>query len=310
MTFLLIPVIRRAVLALAFAPFFLLVPFILALAPVSVLAQPVQVTDARGITLRLTRPAQHIVALAPNLTELAFAAGAGDRLAGVARHSDFPPAARGLPVISDAVQFDLERMLVLRTDLVLAWQGGTPPDVIARMERAGMPVFVAGAAGLDDISRNIMAIAQLAGTTVAGAAARAAFDADLRLLRSRRHEGPPVRVFYEIWDRPLMTVNQAHLISEIITLCGGSNVFGDLRALTPEISREALLAARPDIVLGGSSADSPAVFAARWAALPQPFNTWPARHLSPDLMQRPTPRILEGARQVCAHLDGIRAARR
>lgn len=280
--------------------------------PLAVCAQAdaVQATDARGTTLRLPGSAQRIITLAPNLTELVFAAGAGDRLAGVARYSDYPPPARRLPVISDAVQFDVERMLVLRADLVLAWQGGTPPDAIARLERAGLPVFVAGAAGLEDIARNITAIAQLAGTAAAGAKARAAFDADLRMLRSRRHDGPPVRVFYEIWDRPLMTVNNAHLISETIGLCGGVNVFGGLRPLTPEVSREALLAARPDIVLGGSSADTPAAFAARWAALPPPLNAWTARHLPADLMQRPTPRILDGARQLCAHLDAIRAARR
>ena len=273
-------------------------------------ADPVQVIDARGTTLRLPQPAQRIVTLAPNLTELVFAAGAGERLAGVARFSDYPPAARRLPVVSDAVQVDLERLLVLRADLVLAWQGGTPPDVIARLERAGLPVFVAGASGLDDIARNITAIAQLAGTTAAAEPARAAFDADLRALRAHLHEGAPVRVFYEIWDRPLMTVNKAHLISEIITLCGGVNVFAGLGALTPEVSREALLAARPDIVLGGSSADTPAAFAARWAALPPPFNGWTARHLPTDLIQRPTPRIVEGARRLCAHLDAVRGVRR
>jgi iron complex transport system substrate-binding protein len=273
-------------------------------------ADPVQVIDARGTTLRLPQPAQRIVTLAPNLTELVFAAGAGERLAGVARFSDYPPAARRLPVVSDAVQVDLERLLVLRADLVLAWQGGTPPDVIARLERAGLPVFVAGASGLDDIARNITAIAQLAGTTAAAEPARAAFDADLRALRAHRHAGAPVRVFYEIWDRPLMTVNKAHLISEIITLCGGVNVFAGLGALTPEVSREALLAARPDIVLGGSSADTPAAFAARWAALPPPFNGWTARHLPADLIQRPTPRIVEGARRLCAHLDAVRGVRR
>jgi iron complex transport system substrate-binding protein len=301
MTVLLSPGVSRALFALALIPL---------LVCQSVQAQPVQATDARGATVRLAHPAQRIITLAPNLTELVFASGAGERLAGVARHSDFPPAARRLPVVSDAVQFDLERMLVLRADLVLAWQGGTPPDAIARLERAGLPVFVAAAADLDDIARNITVIAQLSGTTAAGATARAAFDADLRALRGRRNEGIPVRVFYEIWDRPLMTVNHAHLISQIITLCGGSNVFADLRPLTPEVSREALLAARPEIVLGGSSADSPEAFSARWAALPPPFNSWPARHLPPDLMQRPTPRIIDGARQVCAHLDAVRAARR
>ncbi len=272
-------------------------------------AQPVQALDARGITVRLQQPARHIITLAPNLTELAFAAGAGERLVGVARFSDYPPEARKIPLVSDAVQFDIERMLTLRADLVLAWQGGTPTEAIARIERAGLQVFVAGAAGLDDIARNMTAIAHLAGTAAAGSIARAAFDADLRLLRARRSSGTPVRVFYEIWGRPLMTVNNAHLISEIIGLCGGINVFGDQRPLTPEVSREALLAARPDIVLGGGSADTPAAFAARWAAMPQPLNVLPARYLSPDLMQRPTPRILEGARQVCTYLDGVRSAR-
>lgn len=295
-----IPAVRRVAVA----------ALLLSQLSISAQADPVQAVDARGVTLRLQQPAQRIITLAPNLTELAFAAGAGDRLAGVARYSDYPPPARRLPVVSDAVQFDLERMLVLRADLVLAWQGGTPPDAIARLERAGLPVFVAGASGLDDIAHNITAIAQLAGTAAVGAAARTVFDDDLRALRARRHKAPPVRVFYEIWDQPLMTVNKAHLISEIISICGGVNVFGEIRTLTPEVSREALLAARPEIVLGGSSADSPAAFAARWAALPPPFNAWPARHLPADLMQRPTPRVLEGARQLCAHLDGVRAGRR
>jgi iron complex transport system substrate-binding protein len=275
-----------------------------------VLAQPVQAVDTRGTTVRLARPAQRIITLAPNLTELVFAAGAGGRLAGVARYSDYPPAALRLPVVSDAVQFDLERMLALRADLVIAWHSGTPPDAIARMERTGLPVFVAGAGSLDDIARNLAAIAQLAGTGAAGGAARSAFESALSALRSRPAADRPVRVFYEIWNRPLMTVNGAHLISEVIALCGGSNVFGGLRALTPEVSREALLAARPEIVLGGSSADTPESFAARWAALPPPLNALPAHRLQPDLMQRATPRILEGAKQVCALLDGVRAGRR
>lgn len=302
MVLLLIPASRWMAIAIAMA-------LVAALAGTSVQAQPVEASDARGITVRLQQSARHIITLAPNLTELVYVAGAGERLAGVARYSDYPPEARSLPVVSDAVQFDVERMLALRADLVLAWQGGTPTEAIARIERAGLKVFVAGAAGLEDIARNITSIAQLAGTAAAGSIARAAFDAELRLLRGRRSAGAPVRVFYEIWGRPLMTVNNAHLISEIVVLCGGINVFGDQRPLTPEVSREALLAARPDIVLGGSSADTPAAFSARWAALPPPLNVLPARHLSPDLMQRPTPRILEGARQVCAHLDGVRTVR-
>ena len=276
----------------------------------SAIAQGVQAGDDRGATIRLAQPARRIVTLTPHLTELVFAAGAGAHLAGVARFSNYPAAAQQLPVVGDAGQFDAERILALKPDLVLAWKNGTPAAAVARLEGAGLPVFVADFARLEDITRGIEAIAALAATLPASAAARAAFDSGLQALRARRYSGTPVRVFYEIWPRPLMTVNDAHIISDVIALCGGVNIFGTLRLLTPEVSLEALLAARPEIALGGSSMETAAGFAARWAALPPPLGNVPAHHILPDLIQRPTPRLLEGARLVCAHLDAVRSARR
>ena len=276
----------------------------------SVGAQAVQATDGRGTVIRLVQPAQHIITLTPHLTELVFAAGAGTHLAGVARFSNYPEAARRLPVVSDAGQFDPELLLALKPDLVLAWKNGTPAAVVARLESLGMTVFVAEFAKLEDIGRGIEAIATLAGTLPAGMRVRDAYNAGLQALRKHRHKGAPVRVFYEIWPQPLMTVNARHIISDVLALCGGVNVFGALRPLTPEVSREALLAARPEVVLGGSSAETEAGFGARWAGLPPPLGTIPVHHIAPDLIQRPTPRLLEGARLVCAHLDAVRAARR
>ncbi|MBY0268853.1 MAG: helical backbone metal receptor [Burkholderiales bacterium] len=273
-------------------------------------AQAVQATDGRGATIRLAQPARRIITLTPHLTELGFAAGAGAQLAGVARFSNYPEAARRLPVVSDAGQFDTELLLALRPDLVLAWKNGTPAAVVARLESVGLPVFVAEFARLEDVARGIEAIATLAGTLPAGIRARDAYNAGLQALRARRHGGPPVRVFYEIWPQPLMTVNDTHIISDVLRLCGGVNIFGGLRPLTPEVSREALFAAGPEVALGGSSAETAAGFAARWAGLPPPLGTIPAHHIAPDLIQRPTPRLLEGARLVCAHLDAVRAARR
>jgi iron complex transport system substrate-binding protein len=273
-------------------------------------AQSVQISDDRGVTIRLAQPARRIITLTPHLTELGFAAGAGTRLVGVARYSNYPEAARLLPVVSDAGQFDAESLLALQPDLVLAWKNGTPEAVVARLENAGLPVFVSGAARLEDIGRSITAIATLAGTLAEGGRARETFSAGLQALRERRQDHTPVRVFYEIWPRPLMTVNATHVISDVIALCGGVNIFGGLRPLTPEVSREALLAARPEVALGGSSAETAAGFALRWAGLPLPLGAIPVHHIAPDLIQRPTPRLLEGARLVCAHLDAVRAARR
>lgn len=276
----------------------------------AVAAQAVQVPDGRGVTIRLVQPAQRIITLTPHLTELVFAAGAGARLAGVARFSNYPEAARRLPVVSDAGQFDPELLLALKPDLVLAWKNGTPAAVVARLESIGLPVFVAEFTRLEDVARGIEAIATLAGTLPEGIRARDAYNAGLKALRARRHGGAPVRVFYEIWPQPSMTVNDTHIISDVLRLCGGVNIFGGLRPLTPEVSREALFAAGPEVALGGSSAETAAGFAARWAALPPPLGAIAVHHIAPDLIQRPTPRLLEGARLVCAHLDAVRAARR
>lgn len=266
--------------------------------------------DDRGVVIRLPQPARRIVTLTPHLTELVYAAGAGSRLAAVARFSNHPPESRALPVIGDALQVDVERLLALQPDLVLAWRSGTPLQTVSRLEWLGLPVFVSDAMRLEEVGRSLAAIARLAGTEAAGNAAKTAFEDGLRKLRARRTAGPPVRVFYEIWPSPLMTVNRDHVISEIIELCGGINVFGDLRPLTPEIPREALLAARPEVALGGSSAETAQAYAARWAAMPPPLSAVPAHHIAPDLIQRPTPRLLQGAQIACAHLDAVRAARR
>lgn len=273
-------------------------------------AQTVRVADGRGVTIRLAQPAQRIITLTPHLTELVFAAGAGAHLAGVARFSNYPEAARRLPVVSDAAQFDTESLLALKPDLVLAWKNGTPAAVVKRLESVGLPVFVLESVRMEDVAHGIDAIATLAGTRKEGARARDAYNAGLRDLRARTYSGAPVRVFYEIWPEPLMTVNNKHIISDVLALCGGVNIFGASRPLTPEVSREALLAARPEVAMGGSSAETAAGFAARWAGLPSPLGRIPVHHIAPDLIQRPTPRLLEGARLVCAHLDAVRAARR
>jgi iron complex transport system substrate-binding protein len=273
-------------------------------------AQAVQIIDGRGKAIRLEQSARRIITLTPHLTELVFAAGAGAYLAGVARFSNYPEAARQLPVVSDAAQFDTESLLALKPDLVLAWKNGTPAAVVTRLESVGLPVFVLESVRLEDVASGINAIAMLAGTQKEGARARDAYNAGLRDLRSRRYSGAPVRVFYEIWPEPLMTINNTHIISDVLALCGGVNIFGRSRPLTPEVSREALFAARPEVALGGSSAETATGFAARWAGLPSPLGTIPVHYIAPDLIQRPTPRLLEGARLVCAHLDAVRAARR
>jgi iron complex transport system substrate-binding protein len=271
----------------------------------------VSVTDDRGKKVELAAPAQRVVALAPSLAELAFAAGAGGRLVGVARFSDYPPAAREIPQVGDAARVELERVVALKPDLILAWKSGNSAADVSRLEGLGYPAFVSEPVRLADIPRLLHAIGDLAGTRPTAAEAAGAFEREIRALRSRHANARRVRVFYQIWHKPLLTVNGAHMISDVIALCGGENVFADVRQLTPSVTLEAVITARPEAILGGASAGGEKEFAAQWRAsgVP-PLRDLPAYYVSPDTIQRQTPRIVEGAKAVCSALEEVRRNRR
>ena len=273
-------------------------------------AQPVSVTDDRGRTVTLQRPAQRVVTLAPSLTELAYAAGAGPRLVGAARFSDFPPAARELPLVGDAARVDLERVVALAPELIVAWRSGNAASDVERLEQLGYPVYVSEPRRLGDIARALRALGVLAGSAAQAEAAAARFERAIAELRRRHEFARPVRVFYEMWRKPLMTVNGAHLISDVIALCGGVNVFRDARPFTPTVGAEALLAAKPEAVLGGSRPGGDESYARGWREQAvSPLRGIPAFYVDPDLLQRATPRIAEGAKAVCAALEEVRSKR-
>jgi iron complex transport system substrate-binding protein len=278
---------------------------------VSVCAQPVSVVDDRGKTITLAVPAQRVVALAPSLTELAFAAGAGGQLVGVARFSDFPPAARRIPQVGDAARVDFERVVALKPDLILAWKSGNSPADVARLESLGYRAFVSEPARLADIPRLLKAIGALAGTQSTAGAAAAEFERAVGALRGRYARARRVRVFYLIWHRPLLTVSGAHLISDVIALCGGQNIFADVAQLTPAVTLEAVIAAKPEAIMGGASAGGEQAFIARWRETAvEPLRGLPAYYIDPDHIQRQTPRIAAGAKAVCAALEEVRRGRR
>ena len=272
---------------------------------------PLQVHDDRGKTLRLAVPATRMISIAPHLTEIAFAAGVGARLIAVSEYSDYPSEALRLPRVGDGARVDIERILTLKPDLVLAWKSGNQAGDIEKLERLGIPVWVSEPARLADISRLLRDVARLAGEPARGERAAGDFERDLQKLRQRDSGAPAqhaaLRVFYEIWHQPLLTVNGAHIISDAITLCGGKNVFAGVPVLTPAVSLESVLAARPDIVLGGGSANGEADFVARWRRMPlAALQAIPTRYIAPAGIQRQSPRILEGIRAICTHLDAAR----
>ncbi len=266
------------------------------------------VTDDRGVRLGFEQPVARIVTLAPHLAELVYAAGAGPRLVGVSAYSDHPPAARALPVVGDAGRLDLERIVALKPDLVLAWLSGNPRGELERLSGLGIKVVALEPRSLEDIARHLELVGKLAGSGYEATRTAARFRSELRLLQSRYAGRRPVTVFYQIWDAPLTTVNGRHLIDEAIRLCGGRNVFADLPGLTPTISLEALLAADPEAILVGAPIAQRDALLAAWRARPalRAVRTGQLFFVDADLLHRATPRMLEGAGALCEALERVR----
>lgn len=246
-----------------------------------------------------------IVSLAPHLTELAFNAGIGDALVGVVEWSDYPAAAASLPRIGDAFRFDLERILRLEATHALAWGGGTPHGAIAELEALGVAVEVIEIGTLDQIGSAIERLGGLGGNPDVADAAAATFRARLARFRNRsRPERAPVSIFYQVSERPLFTLGAGHVINEVFALCGAVNAFGELDTEAASIDLEAVLARDPmAIVIGG---DGNAESGSHWASFPnlRAVACDNILHVDPALLVRPTPRVLDGARKLCAWLDG------
>lgn len=273
-------------------------------------AQQIRITDDTGREIRLDGPARRIVSIAPHVTELLFAAGAGAHVVGADEFSDYPQEARRLPRIGRHSSLDLEAILALKPDLVIGWASGNRMPQLQRLEQLGIPLYLNEIRRIDDIAASIEAFGRIAGSPGAAEAAQRLRERAARIA-ARKRDGARLRVFYQIWNQPLMTVNGEHLISHAIALCGGVNVFADLPTLAPMISVESVLAADPEIIVAsGSGAEHP-----RWL---DDWRRWPMLTavrrdqllaIPPDLVQRPTPRFLEGMEQLCAALDRARDRR-
>lgn len=247
-----------------------------------------------------------IVTLAPNLTELAFTAGAGDRLVGVPEYSDFPAEARAIARIGDAFRVDFERVLALKPDVVLGWEAGTASNVLDRLRALQLNVRVIPTYRLADVGNAVREIGRIAGTTAQANAAADKFDAEVAALRAEFSGRPVLNVFLQVNDKPLYTVSGQQIMSELVTLCGGRNVFADLDKFAPEIGIEAVIAKNPQVIIA-TDYTGKAVQAQwqRWSNL-DAVRHGNVYNVDPDDVTRATTRLANGARTLCRTLETAR----
>jgi len=198
-------------------------------------------------------PPRRVVSLAPSLTEIVFALGAGDRLVGVTQSCDYPAAARGLPRIGGMTDgtIDLERLLARQPDVVLAI-GEDQATTVANLRRLGARVEVIESQTVADVFGAVSRVGEILG--LREPAGRLRRELEQRVDRVRTAvaglpAGKRPRVFFEIWDHPLMTASRATLAGQLIELAGGINLFADLSGRYVEVSPETVLQRNPQVIL-------------------------------------------------------------
>ena len=281
---------------------------LLFLSVIAVPAQAITVQDFSGREVTLDQPAKRIVALAPHIVENLYSAGAGDKLVGVVSYSDFPDEAKNVPEVGTYNAFSLEQVLALNPDLVVMWGSGNGMQTLSTFEALGIPVYVSELRQLSDVPKSIRNLSQLAGTPAIGEAEASRIETELNALHRRYGEKRSLSVLYQIWNDPLQTVNGEHLISEIISLCGGYNIFGDARSLAPRVSIESVLLRDPDAIVASGMGEARPEWLDQWRAYPSLTAVADEAlfFVNPDHLQRPSARIVLGAQSLCQQLDQIR----
>lgn len=269
-----------------------------------------EIIDDEGNLVRLEKPAKRIISLAPSLTELVYAAGAGSRLIGVVEYSDYPASADSLPVVGRFDGLDIERILELKPDLIVAWQSGNPKSSITQLKNLNLKVYVVEPKNLSSIASHIEKLSVLTGTESRAQIAIQEFNSIYGELKRRYNNKSKVKIFYQLWDRPIITVGGNELINDIIELCGGENIFGDLPQLAPKIDQESVLIRNPKVIVASGSNTERPQWLDEWKLWPQLTAVAEENlyFIIPELLQRHTPRALLGTRQMCEYIDQARKA--
>lgn len=276
-----------------------LVTIFLLLPPTAYAAITVQ--DDTGRSIRLAQTPQRIVSLAPHITELIYAVGASRQLVAADTSSDYPPAAKLLPRIGDYSRINFERIVALKPDLIIGWRSGNRAADIYRLRQMGIPVLLTDANLLTDVARLLRLMGQTTGHVNESERAAQAFETRLQKLRARYASTIPRRVFYQVWDKPLMTVGGQHWINDAITLCGGHNIFADLQGAAPLVSQESVLTRAPEVIISGDDAPDQRSMWQRFPRLPAVQRRALIR-INADALHRPTPRVLDGVATLCREI--------
>ncbi len=269
----------------------------------------ISVVDDAGRIVVLEKPAERIVALSPHIVENLFSAGAGKNIIAAVEYSDYPEAAKKIQRVGRFDTFSIENILALNPDLVIVWGSGGGSKIINTLESLGFTVYVDEPSSLESVANSILRFSTLAGTEEIGRPVAENFLKKLERLKRDVDSKRKLKVFYQLWHNPIQTINREHIISDVMRLCGGENIFADLKSIAPKVNVEAVLQKDPNVIIA-SGADN---------TRPEWLNEWDSwdsvsavadknlYYIPPDYIQRHTLRILKGVELMCRYIDDSRS---
>ena len=266
------------------------------------------VPDDTGALVGVPAENCRIVSLAPGTTAMLFAVGAGRCLVGTIAHSKEPAQASAVEVIGDAETLDFEHLLALRPSVVVVAVDVVQRVRIDRIRALGIPVYQVHVTGLAQMPQSLRRLGELTGTGPAARARAAALAIELEDIAARYRGRAPVRVLYQIWDRPIYTIGGRHVISDALRICGASNVFADLESAAPAVTREAAVLRNPDLILVSAPPSAAEEWLAEWRRYPALNAVRTGRLLAyaDERMDRMGPSVIDATRVLCQLIDTAR----
>jgi len=262
----------------------------------------IRVSDDIGEDVILLKPARRVISLAPHITELIYSLGAEKQIVGTVKYSDYPPEASMLPRIGDAFSLNIESVLALKPDLIIAWHTGGNNRPIERLRSLGLPVYTNEAKSLAGIGEAIIDIATLLGKNERGFALQQEFVTALENSRVVKKSSPVI--FFQISDQELYTVSSEHLIGQAINHCGGKNLFSDISPNVSQVNQEMILANQPDVIVVTQRPGSESAWVKTWRGFTG--TQYQVDTIDPDLISRPSLRMLDGIKAICEIVNGAR----
>lgn len=254
------------------------------------------------------QPVTRIVSLMPHATELLFEVGAGKNIVGAVQYSDYPEAAKSIPRVGGYSALNIEAIVALEPDLLIAWPEGNRNRELDRLKALGLPILVSDPREFDDIANALTMYGKVTGKEQQAARAVTAFNKKLARLRQTYSQQKEVSVFYQVWNSPLMTQNGNTFISRAIEVCGGRNIFSDLPMTNPQVSIESILVQDPQVIVASGMGQARPEWLDDWRQYKtlQAVQKNQLYHILPELFQRPTSRFLVGTEQLCEAMEQAR----